>query len=50
MARVQSAQTMPGVLALSENIGVGRVIGDILLVALCCAPEDIKEKVLFIPL
>jgi hypothetical protein len=34
---------MPGVLALLENIGVGRVIDDILLVALCDAPEEITN-------
>jgi hypothetical protein len=48
-ARVQSAQPMPGVLALLENIAVGRVIDDILLVALCYAPEEIQDQVLFIP-
>jgi predicted nuclease of predicted toxin-antitoxin system len=48
-ARVQSAQPMPGVLALLENTGVGRVIDDILLVALCYGPEEIKDQVLFIP-
>src|SRR5262245_41496201 len=47
--RVQSALPMPGVLALLENLGVGRVIDDILLVALCYAPEEIKDQVLFIP-
>jgi hypothetical protein len=49
-ARVQSGDPMPGVLALLENVGVGRVIDDILLVALCYAPEEIKNQVLFIPL
>jgi hypothetical protein len=48
-ARVQSAQPMPGVIALLENVGAGRVIDDILLVALCCAPDEIKDCVLFIP-
>ena len=48
-ARVQSGDPMPGVLALLENIGVGRVIDDILLVALCSAPEEIKSQVLYIP-
>jgi hypothetical protein len=48
-ARVRSGQPMPGVLALVENIGAGRVIDDILLVALCFAPEEIKDQVLFIP-
>jgi len=47
--RVLSAQPMPGVLALLENIGVARVIDDLLLVALCCAPDEIKDQVLFIP-
>src|SRR5262245_44320502 len=47
--RVRSALPMPGVLALLENIGVGRVIDDILLVALYHAPEEIKDQVLFIP-
>jgi hypothetical protein len=48
-ARVQSAQPMPGVLALLENAGVGQVLEDILLVALCYAPEEIKDQVVFIP-
>lgn len=47
-ARVRSAQSMHGVLALRENIGVGRVIDDILLVALCYAPAEIKSQVLFL--
>lgn len=49
-ARVQAGQTMPGVLALLENKAIGRVIDDILLVALCYAPEEIDNQVLFIPL
>ena len=49
-ARVRSALPMPGILALLENIGIGRVIDDILLVALCYTPEEIKDQVLFIPL
>jgi hypothetical protein len=48
-ARVQSGQPMPGVLALLENVGVGHVIDDLLLVALCHAPEEIKDQVLYIP-
>jgi hypothetical protein len=39
--RVRTGQPMPGVLALVENIGAARVIDDILLVALCHAPEEI---------
>jgi hypothetical protein len=47
--RVQSAQPMPGVLALLENVGVGRVLDDILLVALGLSPEEMKDQVLYIP-
>ena len=34
---------------LLENIGAGQVIEDILLVAQCAAPEEIRDQVLFIP-
>src|SRR5687768_7109667 len=34
-ARVQSGEPLPGVLALLENIGIGPILNDILLVALC---------------
>ncbi|HQU42830.1 MAG TPA: hypothetical protein PK867_08455, partial [Pirellulales bacterium] len=47
--RVRAAESMPGVLALLENIGTGRVIDDILLVALCYMPEEIKDQVMFLP-
>jgi hypothetical protein len=48
-ARVQSAQPMPGVLALLENVGVGRVLDDILLVAMGLSPEEMQDQVLYIP-
>jgi hypothetical protein len=49
-ARVQSGEPMPGLLVLLENKAIGRVIDDLLLVALCYASEEIKDQVLFIPL
>ena len=36
-------------LVSDENIGVGGVIDDILLVALCYAREEIKDQVFFVP-
>jgi hypothetical protein len=48
--RVWKGLPMPGVLALKENIGIGRVIGDILLVALCYTADEMKDQVLYIPL
>jgi hypothetical protein len=48
--RVQSGLPMPGVLALKENVGIRRVIDDILLAALCFTAEEMKDQVLYIPL
>ena len=47
--RVRAGLPMPGVLALLENSGVGRVIDGILLVALCYAPDELSNQVLYIP-
>src|SRR5713101_843900 len=47
--RVQAGLSMVGVLALLENVGVGRVLDDILLVALCYETDEIKGQVLYIP-
>ena len=49
-ARVGGGESMPGVIALVENIGISRVIDDILLVALCYEPEEMKDQVVFIPI
>jgi hypothetical protein len=49
-SRVQAGLPMPGILALLENVGIGRVIDDILLAALCYSPDEMKNQVLFIPL
>jgi hypothetical protein len=48
--RVGGGLPMVGVLALLENVGIGRVIDNILLVALCCSVDEIKDQVLYIPL
>jgi hypothetical protein len=50
LGRVQSGLPMPRVLALKENIGIGRVIDDILLVAQCYTVDEMKDQVLYIPL
>jgi hypothetical protein len=47
--RVGAGLPMPGVVVLLENIGIGRVIDDILLVAFCYRPEEIKDQILYIP-
>lgn len=48
--RVQSGLPMSGVLALLENVGIGRVIDDILLVAQCHTADEMKDQVFYIPL
>jgi hypothetical protein len=48
--RVQSGLPMVGVLALLENVAVGTVIDDILLVTQCYPPEEINNQVVFIPI
>lgn len=49
-ARVESRQSMPGVIALLENTGIGRVIDDVLLIALCYESEEIEDQIVFVPL
>ena len=49
--RVRAGLPMPGVLALKENRGIGRVIDDILLVAQCDpADEAVNGQVVYVPL
>lgn len=48
--RVRTGLFMPGVLALKENIGIGSVIDDILLVAQCYTADEMSNQVLYIPL
>jgi hypothetical protein len=47
--RVKAGQAMTGLLVLKENVGIGRVIDDILLVAECCTPDDMSMAVEYIP-
>jgi len=47
--RVQAGLPMPGVFALLENAGIGRVIDDILLMAQCYDVDDVKDQVLYVP-
>jgi hypothetical protein len=47
--RVRSGLPMPGVLALLENVGIGRVIDDTLLAAQCYTADQMKDQVLYIP-
>lgn len=50
LGRVQAGLPMPGVLALLENVGIGRVIDDILLAAQADVADEVKDQVMYIPL
>jgi Domain of unknown function (DUF5615) len=47
--RVRAGLPMPGVLALVENVGTGRVIDDIVLAAQQRTADEMKNQVLYIP-
>jgi predicted nuclease of predicted toxin-antitoxin system len=49
-ARVAAALPMPGVIVIRKNAGVGKIIEDILIVASCSSEDELKNRVLFVPL
>jgi len=48
--RVRSGQAMPGVIAAQTNHPIGQVIDDLLLLILASTPEELENRVIFIPL
>jgi hypothetical protein len=48
--RVKTGLPMPGVLVVRETGRIGRAIDDILLVAECCTPDEVKDQVWYLPL
>ena len=48
--RVKVGLPMQGVLVLLEDAGIGRAIDDILLIAQCYTPDEMKDQVLYIPM
>lgn len=48
--RVRAGQPMPGIIALRDGVSVGQAIDELLLMAKCFAPEEVKDQVHFIPL
>lgn len=49
--RVRAGQPMPGVIAIREDASIGQAIDDVLLVAQCNSPDQMRtEAVVYIPL
>jgi hypothetical protein len=49
-ARVQAGERMPGVIAVSQALPIGKVIEDLLLLAQCGREGDYEGQVEYLPL
>jgi predicted nuclease of predicted toxin-antitoxin system len=48
--RIWSNRAMPGVLMLRNRLSLGKAVEDILVIAICCAPEEMQDRVIYLPL
>jgi hypothetical protein len=49
-ARMRSSQTTWGVIGLSQSMPIGQAIEDLLLVATSYSPEELENRVVYLPL
>jgi hypothetical protein len=48
--RVGRGESMPGVIEVLARAAIGAVIEDLVLVVLCSEPDDVRDRVLYLPL
>ncbi|PYK99420.1 MAG: hypothetical protein DME19_08765 [Verrucomicrobia bacterium] len=48
--RVKAGLPMPGVIAISDDLPIGRVIEDLAVIVECAAPSEIQLLVIYFPL
>jgi predicted nuclease of predicted toxin-antitoxin system len=48
--RVKTGQSMPGLLVFDDRLTIGEVIEELLLVAICLTEDDMKDRVVFLPI
>ena len=48
--RIMAGMAMPGVIAVAQSTPIGIAIEDLILVAECAMPEDVRNRVLYLPL
>jgi hypothetical protein len=48
--RVHSGQIMPGVIAVSQHMGIGAAITDLALIAACAEPRELAGQIWYLPL
>ena len=48
--RIRSGRPMPGVLEVRDDLPIGQAIEEVLTVLLTCEPDELSNRVIFIPL
>lgn len=48
--RVKANRPMPGVIAIADDLPIGRVIEDLAILVECASPEEIRSVVIYLPL
>jgi hypothetical protein len=48
--RVEADMPMPGVIILGNRLTIGQAIEEILIVAACSSEDELKDRVVFLPL
>jgi hypothetical protein len=48
--RVQSGQSMPGLIVVHEDMTIGQAVEQILMTAVCCTAAEMDNQVVFLPL
>ena len=48
--RIKAGLPMPGVIAISDDLPIGRVIEDLAVIVECAEPSEIQSLVIYLPL
>jgi hypothetical protein len=50
LERVSTGQPMSGVVAIPQQLGIGRAISDLALIATCAEPHELVGHIWYMPL
>lgn len=50
LERIREGQRLPGVVAMRSDLAIGRVVEDLEILILAGQPEDLVDRVVFLPL
>ena len=48
--RVRASEPMPGVIVVDDHLPIGQAIAELELVACCSLPDELRDRVVYIPL